>query len=315
MKESISDAARGAFPLEGRVAVVTGAARGLGRVEALELARLGARVVVNDLGTKGDGSGRDEGPARAVVEEIKAIGGEAVPHFGDVAVWDDSKAMIATAVEKFGDLNILVNNAGFCRDRMIFNMSEDEFDSVIRVHLKGHFCGMRFASEFWRNRAKETGGTVYGRIINTSSEAFIFGSAGQPNYAAAKAGIVAMTMSAAQVLEKYGITANAIMPRARTRMNDSGTLAAMFAKPETGFDYYAPEHVSPLVGFLASPDAANVSGHVLIVYGRDITLIKAPRLEPTFSTEDHWTVEEVTKKLSPWFAEHRPITDGFTVMP
>ena len=135
MTESISNAPRGAFPLEGRVAVVTGAARGLGRVEALELARLGARVVVNDLGTKGDGTGRDEDPARAVVEEIKAIGGEAVPHFGDVAVWDDSKAMIATAVEKFGDLNILVNNAGFCRDRMIFNMSEEEFDSVIRVHL------------------------------------------------------------------------------------------------------------------------------------------------------------------------------------
>lgn len=315
MSVSISNAPRGAFPLEGKVAVVTGAARGLGRVEALELARLGARVVVNDLGTKGDGSGRDEEAARAVVEEIKAIGGEAVPHFGDVAVWDDSKAMIATAVEKFGDLNILVNNAGFCRDRMIFNMSEEEFDSVIRVHLKGHFCGMRFASEYWRNRAKDTGGTVYGRIINTSSEAFIFGSAGQPNYAAAKAGIVAMTMSAAQVLEKYGITANAIMPRARTRMNDSGTLAAMFAKPETGFDYYAPEHVSPLVGFLASPEAANVSGHVLIVYGRDITLIRAPKLEPTFSTEDHWTTEEVTKKLTPWFAEHRPITDGFTVMP
>jgi 3-oxoacyl-[acyl-carrier protein] reductase len=302
-------------PLAGKVAVVTGAARGLGRVEALELARLGARVVVNDLGTKGDGTGRDESAANSVVEEIKALGGEAVPHFGDVAVWDDSKAMIATAIEKFGDLNILVNNAGFCRDRMIFNMSEDEFDSVIRVHLKGHFLGMRFASEYWRNHAKDTGGTVYGRIVNTSSEAFIFGSAGQPNYAAAKAGIVAMTMSAAQVLEKYGVTANAIMPRARTRMNDSGTLAAMFAKPETGFDHYAPEHVAPLVGFLASPDAANVSGHVLIVYGREITLIRAPKLEPSFATEDHWTTEEVTRKLAPWFAEHRPITDGFTVMP
>jgi 3-oxoacyl-[acyl-carrier protein] reductase len=302
-------------PLEGKVAVVTGAARGLGRVEALELARLGARVVVNDLGTAGDGSGRDEGPARAVVEEIAAMGGEAVPHFGDVAVWDDSKAMIGTALEKFGDLNILVNNAGFCRDRMIFNMSEDEFDSVIRVHLKGHFLGMRFASEYWRNHAKERGGTVYGRIINTSSEAFIFGSAGQPNYAAAKAGIVAMTMSAAQVLEKYGVTANAIMPRARTRMNDSGTLAAMFAKPETGFDVYAPEHVAPLVGFLASPEAANVSGHVLVVYGRDITLVRAPTLDPTFTTEDHWTTTEVAAKLGPWFAAHRPIVDGFTVMP
>ncbi len=302
-------------PLEGKVAVVTGAARGLGRVEALELARLGARVVVNDLGTKGDGSGRDETAANTVVDEIKAFGGEAVPHFGDVAVWDDARAMIGTAVETFGDLHILVNNAGFCRDRMIFNMSEEEFDSVIRVHLKGHFCGMRFASEHWRNRAKDSGGTVYGRIINTSSEAFIFGSPGQPNYAAAKAGIVAMTMSAAQVLEKYGITANAIMPRARTRMNDSGMLASMFAKPETGFDLYAPEHVGPLVGFLASPDAANVSGHVLIVYGKEITLIRAPKLEPTFATEEAWTTERVAATLGPWFAKHRPITDGFTVMP
>jgi len=302
-------------PLEGKVAVVTGAARGLGRVEALELARLGARVVVNDLGTKGDGSGRDETAARAVVDEITAQGGEAVPHFGDVAVWDDARTMIGTAVERFGDLHILVNNAGFCRDRMIFNMSEDEFDSVIRVHLKGHFCTMRFASEYWRKRAKETGGTVYGRIINTSSEAFIFGSPGQPNYAAAKAGIVALTMSAAQVLEKYGVTANAIMPRARTRMNDSGTLASMFAKPESGFDLYAPEHVAPLVGYLASPDAARVSGYVIVIYGKQITLVSAPKLAPSFETEEAWTTERVSATLGPWFAEHHPITDGFTVMP
>ncbi len=302
-------------PLAGKVAVVTGAARGLGRVEALELARLGARVVVNDLGTKGDGSGRDETAARAVVDEITAFGGEAVPHFGDVAVWDDARSMIGTAVERFGDLHILVNNAGFCRDRMIFNMNEDEFDSVIRVHLKGHFCGMRFASEHWRNRAKETGGTVYGRIVNTSSEAFIFGSPGQPNYAAAKAGIVAMTMSAAQVLEKYGVTANAIMPRARTRMNDSGTLAAMFAKPESGFDVYAPEHVAPLVGWLASPEAGNVSGYVLVVYGKQITLVGAPQLGPVFETDDAWTTDRVAATLAPWFAQRRPIVDGFTVMP
>jgi 3-oxoacyl-[acyl-carrier protein] reductase len=198
---------------------------------------------------------------------------------------------------------------------MLFNMSEEEFDTVIRVHLKGHFCTMRFASEHWRNRAKDTGGTTYGRIINTSSEAFIFGSPGQPNYAAAKAGIVAMTMSAAQVLEKYGVTANAIMPRARTRMNDSGSLAAMFAKPETGFDLYAPEHVSPLVGYLASPDAARVSGYVLVVYGKQITLVGAPKLAPSFESEDTWTTERVAATLGPWFADHRPITDGFTVMP
>jgi 3-oxoacyl-[acyl-carrier protein] reductase len=299
--------------LEGKVAIVTGAARGLGREEAIALARQGARVVVNDLGTRGDGSGRDEEPARAVVEEIKKLGGEAIPHFGDVAVWDDAKAMIGLAVERFGDLHILLNNAGFCRDRMIFNMNEDEFDSVIRVHLKGHFCPMRFASEYWRTRVKETGKPVYGRIINTSSEAFIFGSPGQPNYAAAKAGIVAMTMSTAQVLEKYGVTANAIMPRARTRMNDSGTLAEMFAKPAQGFDVYAPENVSPLVTFLASPAAERVSGYVLVVYGKQITLVSAPKLEPVFESEVPWTYDGVVEKLGPWFDAHSPVIDGFTV--
>jgi 3-oxoacyl-[acyl-carrier protein] reductase len=299
--------------LDGKVAIVTGAARGLGREEALALAKLGARVVVNDLGTRGDGSGRDEEPARAVVEEIKKLGGEAIPHFGDVAVWDDAKAMIGLAIERFGDLHILLNNAGFCRDRMIFNMNEDEFDSVIRVHLKGHFCPMRFASEYWRTRVKETGKPVYGRIVNTSSEAFIFGSPGQPNYAAAKAGIVAMTMSTAQVLEKYGVTANAIMPRARTRMNDSGTLAEMFAKPAQGFDVYAPENVSPLVTFLASPAAERVSGYVLVVYGKQITLVSAPRLEPVFENEGPWTYDGVVEKLGPWFDAHSPVIDGFTV--
>jgi len=299
--------------LDGRVAIVTGAARGLGRVEALELARQGARVVVNDLGASGDGSGRDEGPARAVVDEIKALGGEAVPHFGDVAVWNDARALIATAIETFGDLHILVNNAGFVRDKMIFNMTEDEFDSVVRVHLKGHFCTMRFASEHWRNQSKAAGGPVYGRIVNTSSEAFIFGSPGQPNYAAAKAGIVAMTMAAAQSLERYGVTANAIMPRARTRMNDSGVLASMFAKPETGFDFYAPENVSPLVAWLASPAAERVSGQVLIVYGKQITVVSAPRLDTQFESPEVWTVESVATMLGPHFARLRPIKDGFTV--
>ena len=301
--------------LEGKVAIVTGAARGLGREEALALARLGARVVVNDLGTRGDGSGRDEEPARAVVEEIRGLGTEAVAHFGDVAVWDDARSLVGTAIERFGDLHILVNNAGFCRDRMIFNMTEDEFDSVIRVHLKGHFCTMRFASEYWRTRAKETGGLVYARLINTSSEAFIFGSPGQPNYAAAKAGIVAMTMSAAQTLERYGVMANAIMPRARTRMNDSGTLADMFAKPAEGFDVYAPENVSPLVAWLASPTAERVSGYVLIVYGKQITLVAAPQLQPVFESATPWTVEGVAETLGPHFATHRPVLDGFTVMP
>ncbi len=301
--------------LDGKVAIVTGAARGLGRAEALELARHGARLVINDLGTKPDGSGKDEDAARAVVEEIKSMGGEAVPHFGDVADWNDSRAMIQTAVDAFGDLHILVNNAGFCRDRMIFNMSEEEFDAVIRVHLKGHFCGMRFASEYWRNQSKAKGEPVYARIINTSSEAFIFGSPGQPNYAAAKAGIVAMTMAAAQSLQKYGVLANAIMPRARTRMNDTPQLAAMFAKPESGFDTYAPENCAPLVAYLASPKAERVSGYVMIVYGKHVTIVERPRVDTKFENDEAWTVDALDEKLGPYFAERQPVMDGFTVPP
>ncbi|MBW2272184.1 MAG: SDR family NAD(P)-dependent oxidoreductase [Deltaproteobacteria bacterium] len=299
--------------LDGKVAIVTGAARGLGRVEALELAKLGARVVVSDLGTAGDGSGRDEGPAQAVVDEIKAAGGEAVAHFGDVADWNDSKAMIQTAVDSFGDLNILVNNAGFCRDKMVFGMSEDEFDSVIRVHVKGHFCGIRHATEYWRNKAKAEGGSVYGRIISTASEAFIFASVGQPNYAAAKAGIVAMTGSAAQGMVKYGVTANTIMPRARTRMNDSGSLAAMFAKPEEGFDNFAPENVSPLVGYLAAPASQNISGNLFVVWGKQISIIQRPLHEADFDTEAGWSYESVDAALTPYYADKEPIKNSFIV--
>jgi 3-oxoacyl-[acyl-carrier protein] reductase len=300
--------------LEGKVAIVTGAAHGLGRVEALALASQGARVVVNDLGTKGDGRGRDESAARAVVEEIRKQGGEAVPHFGDVADWNASQAMIKTALDTWGDLNILVNNAGFLRDSTIFNMTEEDFDAVIRVHLKGHFCGMRFASAYWRDKAKSTGGSVYGRLINTSSEAFIFGSVGQPNYAAAKAGIVAMTMSAAQALVKYGVTANAIMPRARTRMNADGPLAAMFAKPE-GFDVFAPENVAPLVGYLASPEAQRISGHVMIIWNKDVTVLGRPSTSTKFSSPERWTVASLHQSLAPHFEKLEPVKDGFTVPP
>jgi 3-oxoacyl-[acyl-carrier protein] reductase len=299
--------------LEGRVAIVTGAARGLGRVEALELARLGARVVVNDLGTAADGSGRDEDAARSVVEEIEKLGSQAVAHFGDVADWKDAQALIETAVSSFGGLDILVNNAGFCRDKMIFNMTEQEFDSVIRVHVKGHFCTMRHASAWWREQSKSKSAPIYGRLISTSSEAFIFGSVGQPNYAAAKAGIVAMTMSAAQALLKYGVTANVIMPRARTRMNDSGALAAMFAKPEQGFDNFAPENVAPLVGWLASEKAQRVSGQVFVVWGKHITRVTRPGTETRFETDSPWTLDSVHDQLGPHFEKLEPVSDGFVV--
>jgi 3-oxoacyl-[acyl-carrier protein] reductase len=299
--------------LEGRVAVVTGAAHGLGRIEALELARHGARVVVSDLGTRGDGQGTDPDAANAVVEEIEQLGAEAVAHFGDVASWDDSKAMIAKAVEHFGGLDILVNNAGFCRDKMIFSMTEEDFDDVIRVHLKGHFCGMRHATEYWRGKAKAGDGQVYGRIINTSSEAFIFGSPGQPNYAAAKAGIVAMTGSAAQAMARYGVTANAIMPRARTRMTDHGPTAPMFARPEDGFDTFAPEHVGPLVAWLCSPASQRSTGNVFLVWGKQITLLSAPGRAADLVTDAPWTYEGVAEALEPVLEKREPLKDSFIV--
>lgn len=219
------------LPLEGLSAIVTGAGRGLGRAEALELARLGAAVVVNDYGRPGrDGSGEaSAAPAENVAEEIRAAGGRAVAHLGDVSDFDSARALVDLAVTTYGKLDILVNNAGILRDRMIFSMTESEWDSVIRVHLKGHFNTTHFASVHWRERSKAAGGPVYGRIVNTSSEAFLAGSAGQPNYAAAKGGIVGLTTSTALALSKYGVRANVICPRARTRMTED--VFAGFAEP------------------------------------------------------------------------------------
>lgn len=300
-------------PLEGKVAIVTGAGRGLGRTEALQLAQLGARVVVNDLGVSLEGARSDEQPAQAVVDEIRAASGDAIPNCGDVADWEDSRALVQQAVDTFGDLHVLVNNAGFLRDRMIFNMGEEGWDSVIRVHLKGHFCMSRWATAYWRDRSKAADGPVYARIINTSSEAFVYGSPGQPNYAAAKAGIVALTLATAQSCARYGVTANAICPRARTRMTE-GTLGGMFDKPEKGFDTFNPENVAPLVGFLASPAAERVSGQVFIAHGKQVSLLKAPGVEKRFESEDRWTVEGLAEVLGPFYEERQPVKDGF-VMP
>ena len=299
--------------LEGKVAVVTGAAHGLGRVHALNLAKLGARVVVNDLGARADGTGRGEDPAREVVEEITKAGGEAVAHFGDIADWETAKSLIATAIDNFGELNILVNNAGFLRDGTIFNMSEDDFDAVIRVHLKGHFVPSKFACIHWRERCKAQGSPVYGRLISTASESYLFGAVGQPNYSAAKAGIVSMTMGIAQLMQKYGVTANVILPRARTRMTTTGPTAAIFAKPEDGFDNFAPENSSPLFCYVASPRAERISGYVFVVWGKQVTIIGRPHNQTVFDSDGAWTVDGLHAQLGPHFEKLEPVKDGYSV--
>ncbi len=259
-----------------------------------------------------DGNGRDESAGQAVVDEIKSLGGEAVAHFGDVADWDASKAMITTAVETFGDFNILVSNAGFCRDKMIFSMEEADFDSVLRVHLKGHFCGIRHASQYLRNKGKAEG-QVYGRILSTASEAAFFADPGQPNYSAAKAGIIAITNGAAQALAKYGVTANTFMPRARTAMTLVGQTAQFFEKPDEGFDTFDPDNVSPLVGWLASPAAAKVSGNVFIVWGKQIAIMEYPRHAGDFDSPDAWNHESVGAALGGFFESKEPVKDSFIV--
>ncbi|MGW8401769.1 3-oxoacyl-ACP reductase [Streptomyces lydicus] len=297
-----------AQPLEGLTAIVTGAGRGLGRAEALELARLGARVVVNDYGRPGrDGSGdASAAPAEGVAAEIRAAGGEAVAHLGDVADHEQARALVQLAVTTYGRLDVLVNNAGILRDRMVFSMAEDEWDAVIRVHLKGHFNTTHFAAAHWRERAKAAGGPVHGRIVNTSSEAFLAGSAGQPNYAAAKGGIVGLTTSTALALAKYGVTANAICPRARTRMTED--VFAGFAEPQDGtLDPLAPEHVAPLVGYLASPAAAGVNGQLLVVHGGMVAVAERPRIAAKFDTaKDVFSFEELDALLTPYYAQRPP---------
>ncbi|MGW4687585.1 3-oxoacyl-ACP reductase [Streptomyces sp. NPDC004244] len=300
------------LPLEGLSAIVTGAGRGLGRAEAVELARLGASVVVNDFGQPGrDGSGEaSAGPAQEVAEEIRAAGGQAVAHTGDVADFGQARALVELAVSSFGKLDVLVNNAGILRDRMVFSMSEEEWDSVIRVHLKGHFNTTHFAAVHWRERSKAAGGPVHGRIVNTSSEAFLGGSAGQPNYAAAKGGIVGLTTSTALALAKYGVTANAICPRARTRMTQD--VFAGFREPQDGgLDPLAPEHVSPLVGYLASPAAAGVNGQLFVVHGGMVAVMERPKVAAKFDTaKEAFSYEELDALLTPHYAA-RPADETF----
>jgi 3-oxoacyl-[acyl-carrier protein] reductase len=290
--------------LDGLVAIVTGAGRGLGRSHALYLAKEGAAVVVNDPGVGGDGAGGDATPAAQVVAEIEQAGGRAVANLDSCADWAAAEAMVAQSVESFGKLDVLVNNAGILRDRMSFKMSEHEWDSVINVHLKGHFAPSRFAAAHWRAQAKAGDGTVYGRIINTSSESGYFGMLGQVNYATAKAGIVGMTMTMGRELESIGVTVNAIAPRARTRMTTQ--LAGYPGVEEGTFDNRAPDNISPVVAWLASPAAGHISAKVFACYGGEIDLQTTIECETSLSNgERAWTVEELTKRSSEFFVNGR----------
>ena len=250
---------------EGRVVLVTGAGRGIGREHALELARQGASVVVNDLGVGREGQSGDASPAEQVVAEIQALGGKAVADGSDIADWDGAAAAVRAAIDAFGNLDAVVNNAGFVRDRMFVSATVDEWDAVMRVHLRGHFCVARQAVAFWRQRIKD-GGTVDARIINTSSGAGVLGSVGQSAYSAAKGGIATLTLVQAAELGRYNITANAICPIARTRMTEE-VFGDMMKVPEGGFDAMHAENVAPFVAWLASAQSRAVTGRVFEVAG------------------------------------------------
>jgi NAD(P)-dependent dehydrogenase (short-subunit alcohol dehydrogenase family) len=272
---------------EGRVAIITGAGRGIGREHALLLAHHGAKIVVNDLGGSMDGEGTDQGPAQDVVDEIKAMGGEAIANTDDISDWDGAERLVQSAVDTFGGLDILINNAGILRDRMLTNMSEAEWDAVIKVHLKGTFAPARHAAAYWRERSK-AGETNDGRIINTSSPSGIYGNVGQTNYGAAKAGIASFTIIAAMELGRYGVTVNAIAPAALTRMTEG---LGMGNAPEEIKEQMSPAHIAPIVCWLASPESAHVTGRVFDVTGRMISVSegwhRGPSLEhPTDDTAE-----------------------------
>jgi NAD(P)-dependent dehydrogenase (short-subunit alcohol dehydrogenase family) len=290
--------------LSGRVAVVTGAAAGLGRAEAIGLASAGATVVVNDIESALAGSD--------VVDEITALGGSAVALPGDITERATADALVAAADGR-GGLDIVVNNAGITRDKMLFNMTDEEWDAVIAVHLRGHFLLTRNAAAYWRAKSKESGGPVYGRLINTASEAGLVGPPGQANYGAAKAGIISLTLTAARGLERFGVCANAICPRARTAM----TAEVFGDAPEVAdgeIDPLSPEHVVTLVRFLASPAAEDVSGQVFIVYGPTVTLVAAPTVEQRFTADAAaWGPTDLSATMQKYFAgRDRDITFAAT---
>ncbi|MGA2521093.1 MAG: SDR family oxidoreductase [Acidimicrobiales bacterium] len=291
--------------LEGRVAIITGAGRGIGREHALLFAAEGAKVVVNDLGGAVDGSGDDRTSAEQVVDEIRAMGAEAVASADDVASNDGARQLVAAAVETFGDLHILVNNAGILRDRMLVNMSEEDWDSVIHVHLKGHFLPTRWAAAYWRERVKD-GREVRASVVNTSSTSGLLGNPGQTNYGAAKAGVAAFTVIAARELSRYGVRVNAIAPAARTRLTEQtpglGDIVRAPNDPGT-FDVWHPANISPVVAYLAT-EGCPLTGRVLFVQGGQIRVFQPWTMTDTLERNDRWTVEELAKELPALFDRH-----------
>jgi NAD(P)-dependent dehydrogenase (short-subunit alcohol dehydrogenase family) len=281
--------------LDGRVAIITGAGRGIGREHALLFAAEGANVVVNDLGGTRDGSGADAGPAQEVVEEIRAAGGEAVANGDDVADWEGAQRMINTAIETFGDLHVLVNNAGILRDRMLTNMTPSEWDDVVRVHLRGHFMPTRWAAAYWREQAK-AGKTVKASVINTSSTSGLFGNAGQTNYGAAKTGIATFTQIANTELERYGVRCNAIAPAALTRLTEDLNPDRPGVKPGD-FDERDPANVSPFVAYLATEDCP-IAGRVFWVRGGEVALFQPFAIVDTIKTDGRWSIEDLKKEAA-----------------
>jgi NAD(P)-dependent dehydrogenase (short-subunit alcohol dehydrogenase family) len=283
--------------LDGRVAIVTGAGRGIGREEALLLAREGARVVVNDIGSGTDGAGADTGPAATVAGEIRDAGGEAVASNHDVTDEDGARRLIAAAIDAFGDLHVLVNNAGILRDRMVVNMSAEEWDDIMRVHLRGHFLPTHWAARYWRDQSK-AGRPRRASIVNTSSTSGLFGNVGQANYGAAKSGIATFTTICQTELDRYGVRCNAIAPNARTRLTLSTPgLGERIGPPEAGFDRYDPANIAPFVAYLATADCP-LKGGVFYVHGGEVHLFQPWAIVDRIACEGRWTVPDLEREAA-----------------
>lgn len=280
--------------LDGKVGIVTGAGRGIGRQHALALARAGAKVVVNDLGVSPTGEGGEQAPADGVSEEIRALGSEASPNYDNVADFQSAETLVKQAISEFGRLDILVNNAGILRDRMLVNMSEEEWDAVVEVHLKGHFAPTRHAAAYWREQSK-AGSPISGRVINTSSPSGVFGNVGQSNYGAAKAGMAAFTIIAALELQRYSVTVNCLAPYARTRMTQAAFGA--IPRPEHGFDPMDPANISPIVVALASDEAQDITGQCFLVCGGLINVLRPWDSGTILHKDEAWDPVELLARV------------------